>query len=69
MYGDTGKQSQFCGRQIEIHNTNNGKSVVATVADACPTCNNQNSLDLSVGAFEQIATQAEGLVPIKWKFV
>lgn len=33
------------------------------VADDCPTCNNENSIDLSQGAFTQIATIDEGEVP------
>ena len=37
-----------------------------TVADACPTCGDQNDLDLSVGAFTQIATEAEGEVPSEY---
>ena len=51
-------------------NTQNGKSVVATVADQCPGCQgNPNSLDLSVGAFTQIATEAEGIVPISYTYL
>lgn len=38
------------------------QSVVVTIADACPTCNNGNSIDLSVAAFKHIATLDEGLV-------
>lgn len=36
---------------------------MVTVADACPTCQNANSLDLSIGAFDAIANRADGLVP------
>lgn len=68
-YGDSGNESSLCGKQVEITNTNNGKTVTVTIADDCPTCTNGNSIDLSVGAFTQIATEAEGEVPIKWKFV
>ena len=62
-YGDLSAVSANCGRQIQLTNTNNGKSVVVTVADACPTCTDENDLDLSVGAFTQIATEEEGEVP------
>lgn len=58
----------LCGKQVHITNTKNGKSVTVTVADECPTCNNGNSIDLSTGAFTQIATEAEGEVPISWHF-
>ena len=37
--------------------------------DECPTCDNGTSLDLSVGAFTQIATEEEGEVcrlPLKF---
>ena len=51
-----------CGRSITITRTDTGQSVTATVADECPTCENGTSLDLSEGAFEQIATKAEGMV-------
>lgn len=42
------------------------QTVSAIVADLCPTCTNDNSLDLSVGAFTQLATEAEGMVGITW---
>lgn len=61
-----GSQSNLCGKWLTITNTNNGKSVSAIVADVCPTCANGNSLDLSVGAFNAIATESEGQVPISW---
>ena len=67
-YGDLSQQSSNCGRKITLTNTNNGKTVSVTVADACPTCGNQNDLDLSHEAFLQIATEAEGEVPIVWHF-
>lgn len=68
-YGDLGARSSLCGKQVSITNTKNGKSVTVTIADACPTCDNSNSIDLSSGAFQQIATLDEGIVPIAWKFV
>ncbi|GAA5886162.1 hypothetical protein JCM5296_003503 [Sporobolomyces johnsonii] len=68
-YGTGSNNAPDCGRQVEIKNDDNGKTVVATVADACPGCSNYNSLDLSTGAFDQIADQATGVVPISWKFI
>jgi len=67
-YGNTGVRSSLCGKRVEITNTKNHKSVTVTIADACPTCKNRNSIDLSTGAFLRIATEEEGMVPITWKF-
>ncbi|KAM0790926.1 hypothetical protein ACM66B_004233 [Microbotryomycetes sp. NB124-2] len=58
-----------CGRQIKITRVSNGATVVATVRDSCPTCVNNESLDLSVGAFTAIATESEGMVPITWEYI
>jgi len=68
-YGDASQKSSLCGKQVKIINTNNQKSVVVTIADDCPTCTNSNSIDLSKGAFTQIATTDEGQVPIKWQMM
>lgn len=67
-YGNTGSQSQYCGRSVKVTNQNNGRSVDIIVADVCPTCNTDNSFDLSVGAFQAIASLDDGLVPITWSF-
>lgn len=68
-YGNSGLKSALCGKQVEITNPKNGKSVVVTIVDDCPTCNNADSIDLSVAAFNKIATEAEGMVNIHWKFI
>jgi expansin (peptidoglycan-binding protein) len=68
-YGDTTKVSSFCGKQVEIINTDNQNSVTLTIADACPTCDNANSLDLSHTAFESLSDPSTGNIPIKWRFV
>ncbi|VDC05954.1 unnamed protein product [Peniophora sp. CBMAI 1063] len=63
------KQSD-CGRRVQVTNTQNGRTVVATVADECPGCQgNANSLDLSQGAFDQIADESQGIVPITWEYL
>ncbi|KAI1791351.1 RlpA-like double-psi beta-barrel-protein domain-containing protein-containing protein [Ganoderma leucocontextum] len=67
-YGTLNTVSPNCGRSITLTNTNNGKSVTVTVADACVFCSNENDLDLSTGAFQQIATLADGEVPIVWHY-
>jgi len=68
-YGNLSVKSALCGKQVKITNPANGKSVTVTVADACPTCKNSNSIDLSVAAFKQIATEEQGMVGINWSFV
>ncbi|WVQ93434.1 hypothetical protein IAU59_000506 [Kwoniella sp. CBS 9459] len=65
---DFSSASPHCGKYITVTNTNNGKSVTAMVADVCPTCVSDNSLDLSVGAFNAIAEESEGSVPITWQW-
>ncbi|KAG6900847.1 hypothetical protein C0993_009965 [Termitomyces sp. T159_Od127] len=67
-YGNTGLRSPLCGKQVKITNLSNKKSVVVTIADACPTCNNENSIDLSEAAFKQIASLEQGIVDIEWQF-
>ncbi|KAF8197448.1 expansin family protein [Pholiota molesta] len=67
-YGNLGKKSSLCGQKVQITNTNNKKTVTVTIADACPTCKNSNSIDLSEGAFKKIATLDEGEVPSKFSF-
>merc|ERR1711939_449780 len=58
-----------CGKTVKVTNTANGKSVVATVADMCPSCASSGSLDLSTGAFDVIGAQDTGVLPISWDFV
>ncbi|GAA6064376.1 hypothetical protein JCM10212_000485 [Sporobolomyces blumeae] len=68
-YGTSSNSNPDCGRQVEVKNDANGKTVIATVADACPGCANYNSLDLSVGAFDAIGDQATGVLSISWKWI
>merc|ERR1711939_159408 len=64
MYGD----GSHCGDKVCITRTSDGKTVEAIVQDSCPSCVSTESLDLSWGAFSQIATEAEGMVDITWSF-
>ncbi|KAH6918520.1 expansin family protein [Coprinopsis sp. MPI-PUGE-AT-0042] len=68
-YGNLGAISSLCGKSVRLTNTKNNKSVTVVIADACPTCTNGNSIDLSESAFKEIATTREGIVPITWSFV
>lgn len=40
----------------------------ATVADACPSCTSEYSLDLSTGTFDAIGEEATGVLDITWYF-
>jgi rare lipoprotein A (peptidoglycan hydrolase) len=67
MYGyDYSQPSSWCGRTVRVTNTDNGKTVDVMIQDACPTCETSTSLDLSHGAFLQIAEESQGKVPITW---
>ncbi|CAE6437685.1 unnamed protein product [Rhizoctonia solani] len=66
-YGDLGKQSDLCGKTARITNEANGKTITCTIADVCPTCNNANSMDLSVGAFRGLDILDAGLLKIKYE--
>lgn len=57
----------LCGQQVQITNTVSGQSITVTVADECPTCDNSNSIDLSVGAFSALSGNdlSEGVVDSK----
>ncbi len=68
-YGDLTLVSSLCWKQVEIINTDNQKTVTVTIVDACPTCDNGNSIDLSVQAFDTLSDQSVGKIPIKWRFV
>ncbi|KAI0306461.1 RlpA-like double-psi beta-barrel-protein domain-containing protein-containing protein, partial [Multifurca ochricompacta] len=68
-YGFSGAVSSLCGKRVKITNTENGKTVIVTIADDCPTCKNANSIDLSVAAFKAIAPLSAGIAPISWSFI
>lgn len=67
-YGNSGNTSPLCGQQVRITNTDNGNTVVVTIADDCPTCANENSIDLSVAAFQALDSLSVGDIPITWSF-
>ncbi|KAF9792218.1 hypothetical protein BJ322DRAFT_1102732 [Thelephora terrestris] len=60
VYGDTSVQSSYCGKTIRI--SWQGNSVDVVVADACPTCDNASSVDLSEAAFQALAPLSTGLL-------
>lgn len=65
-YGNTGEVSSYCGKTVYIVNTDNGKTATATVADVCPTCDTNNSLDMSVGLFNELSTESIGEFNLKY---
>nr|BAH80468.1 hypothetical protein [Lentinula edodes] len=65
-YGDSGETSQYCGKTVTI--TGLGKTMQATVADDCPTCDNENSLDMSVALFQSFTSLDVGEFDISWSF-
>ncbi|GAA5960732.1 hypothetical protein JCM21900_000515 [Sporobolomyces salmonicolor] len=68
LYGNINAVSKYCGRALTITNSATGAAVVATVADACPTCASEYSLDLSTGAFDQIGRAATGVLDVSWSW-
>ncbi|GAA5912669.1 hypothetical protein JCM5296_006050 [Sporobolomyces johnsonii] len=62
MYGS----GEYCGKSLTIYG--NGNSVTATVADECPSCASSGSLDLSLAAFEALASTSVGVVSITWSW-
>ncbi|KAJ6502493.1 RlpA-like double-psi beta-barrel-protein domain-containing protein-containing protein [Mycena sanguinolenta] len=57
-----------CGRGIQICDLTNNKCVNGIVADECPSCNNPESVDMSRGMFQQLASLGVGEFKIKWTF-
>jgi len=70
MYGDQNSVSQYCGKQIQITNTQNGNVATAYVADCCPDCENDTSLDMTTGLFDFLSNgdEDEGVFGIAWAF-
>lgn len=59
-YGDLSAKSKYCGQKIRV--SWQGKSVDVIVADACPTCDNASSVDLSTAAFKALAPLDVGML-------
>ncbi|GAA5853428.1 hypothetical protein JCM8547_002453 [Rhodosporidiobolus lusitaniae] len=56
-----------CGQTVTIKRLDTGNTITALVADSCPTCENNNCLDLSWGAFSSLGgTESMGVFDIEW---
>jgi expansin (peptidoglycan-binding protein) len=69
-FGTGGPGSSLCNKQVKITNLNNGNTLTVTIVDDCPTCQNENSIDLSVAAFQSLTNNnlGEGEFPIAWSY-
>lgn len=64
QYGDLDSISSWCFQQIAI--TYKGKTEVATIVDACPSCAT-GSLDMSKSLFESFADPELGTFQMSWQ--
>lgn len=67
--GEKGSVSEWCGKTIEITNNDNGNTVTATVADECPTCGDQDDIDLSQAAYDALGAESVGELHVSWKIL
>jgi len=58
-----------CGRKIRVYKADDNTHVDAVVADECPTCDNKECVDMSVAAFEALASLPIGQFSIKYEFL
>ncbi|KAL8706976.1 MAG: hypothetical protein Q9201_000024 [Fulgogasparrea decipioides] len=61
--GPNPNTNPLCGHRIRA--SRGGRSVVVTVVDRCEACKAQD-IDLSPGAFQQLAELSEGRVEVSW---
>lgn len=57
-----------CGKMIQITNEA-GTTIEAKVMDLCPSCTNNDHIDLSTGAFDALGEASEGVLQITWSFI
>jgi hypothetical protein len=58
--------SPYCGQQIFVTNMGSddptvggqGNTLTVTVADTCPTCDGDGSVDFSIGAWNQLTNSS-----------
>jgi len=73
---DSGRyKSSLCGKHVLIEFNDRKikkvKNVTVMIADECPTCNNADSIDLSVAAFQALANLSVGLLHdgVTWRML
>jgi hypothetical protein len=60
---------ELCGKTVQITRVSTGVTAQCIVADECPTCDNSESIDMSVGMFTQFADESVGEFAIAWKML
>lgn len=59
----------LCGYKLNVwNNANPSTTVTVAIVDTCPGCTGQYDLDLSPGAFNQLADPSVGRIQISWEF-
>ncbi|KAI8048047.1 RlpA-like double-psi beta-barrel-protein domain-containing protein-containing protein [Gilbertella persicaria] len=67
QYGPMNKKSHWCGKKLRI--CYGDKCTVATVTDACPTCDH-GCLDLTPAVWDQLYhDRAKGVLDVEWSEV
>ncbi|GAA5840527.1 hypothetical protein JCM11251_007609 [Rhodosporidiobolus azoricus] len=60
----------LCGKMIKITRTDEkGGEIEVKVADRCEGSTDGFRIDLSVGAYNKLATEDEGIFPMKWRYI
>ncbi|GAA6038045.1 hypothetical protein JCM8097_007515 [Rhodosporidiobolus ruineniae] len=60
---------KYCGDWLTIKRVSTGQTIQAFVADSCPSCENNSSLDLSLAAFQALEPDLDvGIFDIEWWF-
>lgn len=49
-----GHVSGYCGKKVRLTSKLNGKTVVAAMLDSCPSCSNDQHIDVSPNVFNQL---------------
>ncbi|KIY72159.1 hypothetical protein CYLTODRAFT_486555 [Cylindrobasidium torrendii FP15055 ss-10] len=66
LWGDYNSRSSMCGKTVTMCNAKTNNCVDAVVADLCPTCVGDYSIDLSDGLFKALAAGADGVFDTKY---
>jgi rare lipoprotein A (peptidoglycan hydrolase) len=67
----TDENGANCGKKVKLVNKANGNSIVATVADSCPSCQVNGNIDLSEKAFSTLAdgNMGLGILDVEWGYI